>query len=102
MTSNEAGGGINSPQEEGQKRAGLGDFRDICTKEMIDNPAGEVVKLFRKCVRMTQPEAAGMAGLTKRGWQRAEEKGMKSQTFELLLLKTGQHPTFRLTRRYKD
>jgi len=77
----------------------MSDFKSICTKEMIENPTSEVVVRFREVMGFTQPDAAQHAGLTRRGWQHAEANGMKSQTFELLLLKTDQHPFLILQKR---
>lgn len=77
----------------------MSDFKSICTQEMIENPTAEVVLRFREVMGLSQPDAAKQAGLSRRGWQHAEAHGMKSQTFELLLLKTDQHPFMALQKR---
>lgn len=77
----------------------MSEFRAICTADMIANPTADVVCSFRAAMGMTQSQAAAAAGLTLRGWQNAEIKGMKAQTFELLLLKTSQHPFLELNSR---
>lgn len=76
-------------------------FWETCTEQMIVDAAPETITEFRKAMGWTQEEAAEHTGLTRRGWQYGELKGLKSSTFELMLLKFGEHPDFVMKLRKK-
>lgn len=69
-------------------------FWETCTAEMIAEAAPETIAEFRKAMGWTQEEAGEKTGLTRRGWQYGELKGLKPSTFELILLRFGEHPDF--------
>lgn len=65
---------------------------------MIGNPTGADLKAARTAAGLTQTQAAEMCHRSQRGWQKMEsgERETDPAIYELLLLKTGQHPTLRV------
>ena len=64
----------------------------------MTKPTPEDVLKARKAAGMTQEAAGQVVGRHNREWRKWESGTvcMADSTFELFLLKTGQHPTLRL------
>ena len=65
----------------------------------MTKPTPEDVLQARKAAGLTQEAAGQVLGRHNREWRKWESgtAGMADSTFELFLLKTGQHPTLTLT-----
>ena len=67
----------------------------------MNKPKAYEVTAARSAAGLTQQKAAALIGQDDRAWRRYEsgEMTMHPASWELFLLKTGQHPTMQLTSR---
>lgn len=67
----------------------------------MNSPTFDAVKVARSKAGLTQQNAAALIGQDGRAWRRYEsgDVAMHPASWELFLLKTGQHPTLMLTPR---
>lgn len=69
---------------------------------MTDQPTPDQIKQARKDAGLTQAEAANIVYVSLRAWQHYEDgkRGMPLANWNLFLLKTEQHPDFRLIKNF--
>ncbi|MEG3640683.1 helix-turn-helix transcriptional regulator [Magnetococcus sp. PR-3] len=69
----------------------------------MDKPTPEQIKQARKQAKLSQDNAAALVHATRKAWLRWEKKAEENEaremplaSWELFLLKTGQHPALAL------
>ena len=67
----------------------------------MNSPLPSDIRAARKASKLTQTAAGQLCHRSLRGWQDAESglRKLDPAAWELFLLRTGQHPTHRLTTR---